>query len=680
MANTIPASQETLSGLTVGRKILLGFSCVLAILVVVAGLGIMNFIRASENVTAFADVAETAGDVAAIERNFLTMQRHASDYVKYGRTEDSQQVAALSQTLLSQIDAAKAKAVAANRDTAALDVIARDVAVYAQDFEKVRALGVDYRSLLANELVPTGAQLEADLAAVMANLERTQGEAVTLRASEVMNLVLKVQFLTSVAVGREDKSVVETARTALGDLQAGLQRLATQVSAGADRDSVVAMQALVAKYAAVTETILAEQAEITGLVEGEMAQLSGEMSQVAQGMAQAALTEEQGIKETLKSQILMAEIEMIVIGLGGVIVGLVLALLIGRMLSRSINGMSNAMTALADGNLEVTVPCLNRKDELGRMAAAVEVFRQNALDKVRLEEEQKEAERRTEAAKRQMLDSLANTFDSSTGHIIQGVAGASTEMTATATQMSSTASETTQQAIAVASAAEQASTNVQTVAAATEQLNMSITEISNQVNRASTIAGSAADKAVYTQETFDGLVDAADQVGAVIELINDIAEQTNLLALNATIEAARAGDAGKGFAVVANEVKALANQTSKATGQIAERIASIQESTRGAAGSISDIRTTVAEVHEISATIASAIEEQGAATQSIAVSVQQAASGTELVTRNIAEVSMAATQTGEASQEVRSAADELSRQAEVLRASVGTFLSDLRAA
>ena len=256
------------------------------------------------------------------------------------------------------------------------------------------------------------------------------------------------------------------------------------------------------------------------------------------------------------------------------------------------------------------------------------------------------------------------------------VSSASAQLQSTAQNLSATAEQTTQQSAAVAAAAEQASANVQTVASAAEELSSSIEEVGRQVTESSNIAQSAAAEAEATNKSVEELAEAADKIGEVVELISDIAAQTNLLALNATIEAARAGDAGKGFAVVANEVKSLASQTAKATGDISAQISAIQNATGNAVTAIKGIGETISQVNEIATAIASAVEEQGAATQEIARNVQEAATGTQEVTTNITEVQKAATETGESSAQVLEAANELSKQSETLRAEIEKFMND----
>ncbi|CCD98127.1 methyl-accepting chemotaxis protein [Bradyrhizobium sp. STM 3809] len=348
--------------------------------------------------------------------------------------------------------------------------------------------------------------------------------------------------------------------------------------------------------------------------------------------------------------------------------------------SRPITAMTEAMRRLAGGDLAAPIPGTDRKDEIGEMAGAVQVFKDNAIETERLRAEQAEAEKLAGERRKRDMHELANSFESAVGQIINTVSSASTELEASASTLTSTAERTQQRTTAVAAASEQATANVQSVASATEELSSSVTEISRQVQESARMANEAVDQARKTNDRVSELSRAAARIGDVVELINTIAGQTNLLALNATIEAARAGEAGRGFAVVASEVKALAEQTAKATGEIGQQIAGIQSATLESVGAIKEISGTIEKLSEISSTIAAAVEEQGAATQEISRNIQQAAQGTHEVSSNITDVQRGASETGSASSQVLSAAQSLSQDSNRLKLEVGRFLNTVRAA
>lgn len=370
---------------------------------------------------------------------------------------------------------------------------------------------------------------------------------------------------------------------------------------------------------------------------------------------------------------------MIIGAIAGILVGLGLGLIVSQKgIVQPIRRMVECLRGLAGGNLETDIYGTKRKDEIGEIAATTQVFKENMIKARDLATEQEALKRQAAADQQRAMNEMADAFEASVSGIVGTVSSSATELEKSAQGMSATAEQTNRQSTAVAAAAEQATANVQTVAAATEELTSSITEIGRQVAQSAAVARKAVDETTRTNEVVNSLSTEAEAIGDVVKLISEIASQTNLLALNATIEAARAGDAGKGFAVVASEVKNLATQTAKATDDISAKIGSIQQATEQSVNAIQSIARIIDEMSQISGTIAAAVEEQGAATQEISRNVLQASQGTSEVSSNIAGVTVAAGETGHAASQVLSAAADLGKQSELLRAQVTQFIATVR--
>ena len=355
-------------------------------------------------------------------------------------------------------------------------------------------------------------------------------------------------------------------------------------------------------------------------------------------------------------------------------------LIFGRVITRPLTGMTVAMRRLAEGDKTIEVSAQDRADEIGEMATAVRVFKDTMIEADHLRAWQKEMEKHAAEQRKADMHKLADEFEAAVGGIVNVVSSASNELESTASILTTTAETNQQLSSTVTTASADASTSVQSVALASKGLAASINEIAQQVQESSNIANKAVDQARKTDTRITELSQAAQRIGDVVKLITEVAEQTNLLALNATIEAARAGEAGRGFSVVAQEVKALATQTAKATGEIASQISSMQAATQDSVGAIKEIMATINRISEITMVIAAAVEEQGAAMEEISQCVQRVANGTAEVTGNIAEVSRGASKTGLASAQVLTSAQVLSKESVRLKAEVGKFLSTVRAA
>jgi methyl-accepting chemotaxis protein len=459
---------------------------------------------------------------------------------------------------------------------------------------------------------------------------------------------------------------------ALGDGKAAetlKRKLAVLTSFAQGDKNVLALRARELAAAAESQTILAEDRELAARFGSAVQHL---VSNSESGLQTAALHSQADIANGKQLLLTIAGVSLLA--------ALALAwLYVGRRVARRLSVLEHSMLAVAGGDLDAAIP-QGGGDEISKMASALAVFRDNGLAARAAEQQAIEERARAAEARRRDLHALAEGFESSVLHVVETVSGAATEMRTTAETMVGVAGTTSQQADAVAGASAHASANVKTVAAAAEELTVVTTEIGRQVAQSAEIARNAVREAETTNSSVNGLLNAAQKIGDVVQLINAIASQTNLLALNATIEAARAGEAGRGFAVVASEVKNLAVQTAKATEEIAAQIDGMQGATRDAVTAIQSIGRTIGRIDEIAATIAAAVEEQDATTRDIANSVQQAAAGTDQVSQNISGVSQAAGDAGEAARQVLGGAAELAAQSETLRAEVDRFLERVRAA
>ncbi len=646
--------------LGIGQKLLAIVAITIAGLVVVGAVYTIGGRHISTANEAAVAATKRLNLAQAINYGILNERRHEKDFLLRMDETYAQESAAGAAEVSRSLTALRAAA--DPEDQGLVDQVSAGLQRYRKQFDSVVAL---WRKVGLNE--ESGLQ---------GSLRRSVHE-VEKRTTELHQLQLAVDMLM---LRRHEKdfllrlrpTYVEQFDRQADDFTKDLQASTIDPAAKAE------IAGLMGDYRRDFEAISARHLELIS----ETAKLSDDFAKIEPPLAKLTANNEEDFRQAnAKVRSVAATMGTIVYGGFGTVI-LVTAILgwaIARSIVTPVDAMSGAMARLADGDLDADIPARDRHDEIGRMAVAVQVFKDSLLRVRRLEAEQAEQKRRAEEERRAAMHKMADAFEGSVGKVVQTVTSAATELQAAAGQMATAATETSAQATTVAASAQQASANVQTVASATEELSTSIGEIAGQMSRSQTVAERAADEAKRTTRLVQTLKDSVVNIGAVVGLINDIASQTNLLALNATIEAARAGDAGKGFAVVANEVKALANQTAKATGEISSQIDEVQGRTDEAVAAIGMISRVIDEMNEISGSVAAAVHQQTAATGEIARNVEQAAVGTQEVSSNIVSVEQAAQDSGQAANQIRESSLDLSRQAEYLSQEVARFLHQVRA-
>jgi len=667
--------------LKIGTKIYVGFGLMLLALAGLFGAAYWALSESSSSALAMADTDSEALDTTNLDAEVASLSGLVTEYSLTFEQETLKAAQAEAAVVRQLYDQAKANITDDQYQAALTDIDATldrylgNLDVLAGELTKITQLNdsMDSSMALAQEAVT---HLQQDAETNNGPEEMIDGgrdaTAALLRIDNAAN-----NYVDTSQEGQDEIAIKGLKSVLENGTVAELRKLGATGSSAADLDK---LEASLKVYQADFLEAVDLTKKSDGLISGQMVpdrnKLGDTLDQLKKALQQESATWLTDVQDVVHS----AFITLFVIG--GI--ALALAVIVAFASARSIAGPVRALTAsmarLAQRDWSTIVPGIDRKDEVGEMAKATETLKEAGRRADEMAEEEKANEIRRQQERRQQMLALADSFEQSVGGVVTTVTTSATELQTTAHAMTEVAEETSRQSTVVAAAAEQMTQNVQTVASATEELSASIAEIGNQVTESNRIVTDAVRQANDTNEQVRGLAEAAQKIGDVVRLINDIAGQTNLLALNATIEAARAGEAGKGFAVVASEVKTLATQTGKATDEIAGQVRAIQEATQRSVEAIGSITGTISRVSEISTAIASAVEEQGAATQEISRNVQQAAQGTTEVSSNIGGVTAAAEQTGAAAGQVLSSAGELQKNGNVLKSQVDEFLRTVRAA
>ncbi|WP_366655668.1 HAMP domain-containing methyl-accepting chemotaxis protein [Fodinicurvata sp. EGI_FJ10296] len=672
-----PRRASLFANLKTGTKIFSGFAIVLVLLIGLAGMSLLNSREAQDTLSQYANQSALQTDVASGERALLRAGIAANHFLAYAE-EDSR---AAFQTAIDQADeqfqAARVRSTLEESQQAIDEILALGTD-YADQFSRVSML-IDERSDLITRIVNN---LGAELRQTATDVQNAEAEesletyvpAAKLNSEFLLIRTVAARYLAELSPADRDEVIEELPHIA--DDVAAMQQLPFNEAQQSRLDRFADGLPV---YAAGFEEIAGINAELD-LLQDQLSETSAEMFQLSAATLDGASTLQQEVAASAEAGAVDAEQASLIFAAIALAAGAGIAWLITRAITGPIGSMTATMKRLAGGDASAEVPAIGRRDEIGSMADAVQVFKENLIRARELEQEAAELKMRAEKEQKRAMNEMADSFEDSVGELVQMIASAVQELEAAAQTMTSSAEETSSQATTVSAAALQASSNVQTVASATEEMAASIREISQQVASSARSADNAVSGAEEAGVTVKSLAEAANRIGQVVQLIQDIAAQTNLLALNATIEAARAGEAGKGFAVVASEVKNLANQTAKATENISEQINGMQGVTQDTVKVIERINQMITESREISNSIAAAVEEQDSATGEITRNIQEAANGTGEVSSAITEVSQAAGEGGAAANQVLASARELGETAGRLQKGVAEFVGRVRAA
>ena len=666
-----------LKNIKIGRKVSGGFGVVLVLLVTLAVVSYMSLSAAEQDFVEYRSLARQANEIGRVQANMLHARLAVKDYILRASDEAREEMEIRIESAIQQMDVVRGLVTDTGTVTMLTEMEAQ-IRNYRSAFEEVVPL-IARRDDLVAQLNQVGPSIERDLTQIMESAFEDDDAEAAFRAGQTLrNLLLARLYVFRFLDTNDDasyqrvQSEVESfdanAATLLRNLQnPERQRLAQQVL-----DGVAAYRVA---FEAVHEVILSRNAIITDTLDRIGPQVAAEIEAF-----KLAVKEQQDVMgpqavADMERGILIDEI----IAIGAILLGILAAYFIATGISRPVTAMTGAMQRLAQGDKTVDIPATDHRDELGAMAQAMQVFKDNALEVEHLDQQRKAAEQKAAEERRLATRKLADEFESRVSGVVRKVSSSAKDMHETATRLSSNSEETSRQSSSVASASEQAAANVQTVAAAAEEMSSTIGEISRRVTDASDMSQQSVTHADQTSQNMQTLSASAEEISSVIQLITSIAEQTNLLALNATIEAARAGDAGKGFAVVASEVKNLATQTARATEEISQKIRNVQTEAGKAVKATSEISEAIRSIDTIASSIASAVEQQTAATQEISRNAHEASRGTQEVSATIAGVTEAASETGQASQQILDFATGLAAQSEQLNQAVRSFLEEVRA-
>jgi methyl-accepting chemotaxis protein len=658
-------------------KIMLGFAIVLGISAASMGIAYIGFDRVSSSVGTYRKSVSEADLARNIDRELISYRALAQYYIVTGKEDDANAALAAETNLKDAIE----QSMKGTTNAARLDQVtplARESQTFAKIFADILKVKRESALVTQNQLSRSANMLRYKLDDLPSNASESELQEIQFGAKKVADQLQAVTALANTFAINSDQTVAASALARLKFVENSMNAISST-----DEKILLGLKeaaSLLEEYRQALTKLIENSKSINQLVT-EMAKSATAIVQSSNAMKAALLSDQQRLEA--ESDAIVGETERLIVMLaaGGFLLGAILAMLLGRGISRPITAMCKAMRELAGGNFDVVLPGLGREDELGEMAGAVEEFKMQAIAKAERDAAALDAQNRASSeTRRAELIRFADDFEAAVGVIVSNVSASAVQLEQAAGTLTRTAETTQSLSSQVAGASEEASSNMQSVAAATEELSSSVDEIGKRVRESNRIAEAAVQQAEQTDDRMGRLSRAAQEIGDVVKLITAIAEQTNLLALNATIEAARAGEAGRGFAVVASEVKSLASQTAKATDEISSHIQGMQGATQESVAAIKEIGGTITQISAIASAIFNSVEQQGTATQEIARSVQRVAQGTHEAAADIMQVNRGATETGSASEEVLNSAKSLSTESARLRAELDRFMMNIRAA
>ncbi len=662
----------------VSTRIIAGFAFCLGVTAAVAGAGFYGFQSASHGVEGLGTGMTRALTASDMERDLTALRLHASRALEAGDERSRGAYDDAHGSLSGQLARAAATAPVDQRERfAELERLEKE---YNTAFERAAALTEEREMLDRTVITPLGIEIQEKLSKLGAFAIERGDYRLAAVAGKATEAFMEGRNYTRAFIENPSPELLDLTKSSFREFhrQAGLMgRFGLDT---AERELLDGARSGLRSYAGRLDEVYQVSEDLAKAIGTDMPAIASQAAAVAVSIKNVEVQTAEDLRYSLSALMRQLMSLLPAVAGGAVVLGLVIAVVTVRGLVRPLKAMTGTMTRLAGGDLTTEVPARERRDEMGEMARAVQVFKEHALEVERLNAATEEHRRQAEAERKAMLADIAERLHETVGTMVGRTRVSVEGMQASSLTMEETAERTSARATDIAAAAGQAASNVQTVAAAAEELAASIDEISRQVGLSSEAARDASASATETAAIVQRLATATAEIGEVVALITAIADQTNLLALNATIEAARAGDAGKGFAVVASEVKQLAGQVTRATDQIADRIGNVQAETDKAVNAIADIGHRIGHMDEIAAAIAAAMEEQAAATREIVRNVQQAADGTEGVTRSIDDVARDSNETHDLAGTLRTTAAELADQGETLGREVEAFVERLRTA